>query len=475
MKRVILAQILGMVIFGAGAQAVTRYVALEGLHQWPYTNWATAATNIASAVQASGPGDTVLVTNGIYYLLEAIVVSNGIAVRSVNGAAHTIVDGLHTTSCFRIEHTNTIVSGFTIRNGRTAGDGGGVWCGHGAILEHCVIRDNTITPGGGGDGGGVLCLNARVRDCVIVNNYAADDGGGIQLENDGVAERCWIADNTAADKGGGAVCRRGGTLRNCVLVGNLALCDVGDPVGVGLSGGAVYGRDGAINIVNCTIVSNTAPGWVGGVSIFGGTVNIRNTILHGNPGGNYGANQPISFGFTCTTPLPFGTGNITNAPVFVDAQAGNFRLQAGSPGIDMGNLDAMPDGPDIDGVPRPLDGNADGVAMVDMGAYEFANPLSDTDGDGMSDAAEALAGTDPTDPSSRLAMLDVQATHGTVVIQWMGGAGTPHILERTTVLGADASDWKPLVTNAAPAATLFEYIDEAGDAEAAFYRITVGP
>ena len=70
--------------------------------------------------------------------------------------------------------------------------------------------------------------------------------------------------------------------------------------------------------------------------------------------------------------------------MFVDPDAGDFRLAAGSPCIDLGNNAAVPKGIDIDldGAPRFMDdpdtrdcpqpGADCGIApIVDMGAYEF--------------------------------------------------------------------------------------------------------
>ena len=55
---------------------------------------------------------------------------------------------------------------------------------------------------------------------------------------------------------------------------------------------------------------------------------------------------------------------------------------------------------DLDGIPRPLDGNANGSAIVDMGCYEYMNASADSDGDNMTDGDETIAVTDPTDAGS---------------------------------------------------------------------------
>ncbi len=76
-----------------------------------------------------------------------------------------------------------------------------------------------------------------------------------------------------------------------------------------------------------------------------------------------------------------GASNLLVNPGFVDAAA-NFRLRSDSALIDRGFPGAGSTA-DLDGSPRPNDGNGDGVAVRDIGAFEFQRssappPATDT-------------------------------------------------------------------------------------------------
>ncbi|WP_269542153.1 DUF1800 family protein [Cerasicoccus fimbriatus] len=95
-------------------------------------------------------------------------------------------------------------------------------------------------------------------------------------------------------------------------------------------------------------------------------------------------------------------------------------------------------------------------------------PGGDADGDGMTNLAEAEAGTDPFDPSSNFKVMDVEASGNMLRLDWMGSSGKLYQLEYAPVLGGP---WQPLATFNGQAAAQEAQVDFA--AHPGFFRIVV--
>lgn len=412
----------------------TNYVAKGGSDTPPYDTWAKAASNIQDAVSVCAKGGTVLVSNGTYaaggaemFSSNRVAITNAMTVRSVNGAAQTFILGVPsaTADAMRSAYVcnGATLEGFTLANGRSRVEpmfnigetrGGGLFAESGARIVDCVISNNGALNGGGSYGWGTFerciladnsaassgggALYGYFRNCTIGPDNAADYGAGLSQAE---ADNCGIYSNRASEFGGGMAY---GNARRCHFEGNYATTYSGSV------GGAAY----YASLDNCLVLWNYARS--GGGGTFYGSV--RNCTIRGNdvssgPGGgtygssvdssviyfNYAVSDNNTYGgscsYSCTTPDPGGTGNITDDPQFVNDFLGDYRLMGTSPCIDKGDP-LSTNATDYAGVSRPLDGNADGTNTVDMGAYEFASGAVDADSDGLSDGDEVNNyGTDP--------------------------------------------------------------------------------
>ena len=389
------------------------------------TNQAT----IQAAINAANNGDTVLVAPGTY---AENINFNGkaITVISSGGASVTVIDGNRNGTVVTFNNSETlssVLSGFTIRNGFQDGGFGagititsasptitsnvitgnhsaaaiGVYVNGGSPL----ISNNTITAndqtgaGDGGLGGGGIAVsgtstsasNPQIVNNTITNNSVAagGDGGGISVMyfSSPLIQGNLISGNTAYNDGGGISLN---SYNSPVVSDNLIL---NNNSGSGGSGGglSVFARNGAtVAVVNNTIVGNTAADSSSGVFTTGWAQNatlVNNIVIAaaGQTGvtcNTLWSSVSAIFSFndvyaatgvswTATCDFTSNPGNLSLDPLFIDP-AGNFRLQSSSPAVDAGSNSAPGLPPtDLDGNPRVVDGNGDGNAVVDLGAYEL--------------------------------------------------------------------------------------------------------
>ncbi|TCO07764.1 choice-of-anchor Q domain-containing protein [Natronoflexus pectinivorans] len=211
--------------------------------------------------------------------------------------------------------------------------------------------------------------DATILDGIIVEGGYAnfrsnnnDKGGGLFLSYASpIVRNVWFRNNFSDDDGGAVY----GLNSSSAVFGNILFTnnEAND------DGGAVYSMNSAMRFYNSLFYNNYSNYWGGAIcsnNVSSG-VEIINSIAWNNDArvGNsqfrnvFVSNSIVQGGFT-------GTGNIDTDPLFMDSDNGNFMLKPGSPAIDAGNRDLLPDFLTTDylGLVR-VQGND-----VDMGPFE---------------------------------------------------------------------------------------------------------
>ncbi len=335
------------------ASAATHYVnAANPSPAAPYTDWSTAATNIQDAVDASSPGDTVLVTNGVYQyggrpangfaLTNRVAVTVPIILQSAGGPAVTTIRGYQvpgTTNgpsgvrCVYLANGASL-TGFTLTGGATVAytssypdtSGGGVY----GASSNLVTVSNCVIAGNSAIGSGGAACNATLTSCILSNNQAFDQGGGaiycvitncsiisnsvlggLRLGG-GVANSALVgctltgnSVNTKFSSGGGAA---DSVLLNCALIGNVANVGGGSQGGYAtnctffsnsVSGSACSGGGSSQGTLNgCLLVGNSAVGTSGHGGGTDGS-QLYNCTVTGNSAGQQGGGTYFGVLFNC--------------------------------------------------------------------------------------------------------------------------------------------------------------------------------
>lgn len=261
-----------------------------------------------------------------------------------NGGAAVTVDGAHLDRIFHIlTSADVTLEDLVIQNGQVADLGGGLSSGGNLVLRRVTLINNTA-----GQGGGLAVSSGKTtlyRGLIASNQASANGGGALITNSQLILTNVTVANNTA-------------------------------PSG---AGGGLFNDFAGLTLFNTTVSGNTASDGGGAY----GPVSAKNSVLVGNTGGDCSTavnpsvnSQGYNFLGSCTVG-GVTTGVLTGANPLGAFSGGAFVLNAGSAAIDAGD----PTGCIVDaggatltedqlGNARPKDGNGDGLARCDLGAYE---------------------------------------------------------------------------------------------------------
>ena len=409
------------------------------------------------------------------------------------------------------------------------GSGGGIYSTH----SMPVIQRNTFARNHAKEGAAIYSLHSTpiIRDNLVVSNamyntyplplYQGSASGAITLSlaPDFLIDGNVIQGNIASAGAGIQVSVfRAGRVQNNLFFDNRA----DEPTGIGGMGGGLYcmvstNATQTVAIVNNTFVGNVATtpfGEQGGAIAFtlvppANKLVIANNLIVSNSSGIYQTpTTPMSQALLLNNNLLNRGDNYRNLtagatdshhqPLFDDAANGLFTLRSDSPGIDGGSTNIAPAW-DKDRTPRPLDGDGNGVALPDVGAFETVLATSDSDrdsmrdgwelenllnptvddaardqdGDGLRNADERTAGTNPTQASSSLNLETILPVTGErLTIRWPSVAGRLYAIEVNNGFAWPAA-WQLLEGNLAGTGTVLEWSCPIQDATSRIYRVQV--
>jgi hypothetical protein len=178
--------------------------------------------------------------------------------------------------------------------------GGGLYC-QGAVLNNCIIGQNTATTSGSpsnnlSSGGGIYGADVVLIDCVIRKNAATSTADTLVMRR---------------GEGGGASVGAGAHLVGCTLSGNSATT----------TGGGLYMQDSWIFRVEKSIIVNSTSG--GAVGCFMATTPVFScTDIFANTGGDWAG---------CIAGQVGSSGNFSADPLFCDVANDNYGLDSKSP------------------------------------------------------------------------------------------------------------------------------------------------
>ncbi len=341
------------------------------------------------------------------------------------GVAKLTVDGDSQWYIFNFDGQDNYISGLTLTGGSAQGGaaiqlqqsdaltidscvladnkslGGGaiyIWSSTLTVQNSTISGNEATTSGGGGIyiGGGsrAVLSNVDISGNKAVNSTA---GGGIYIEGSSlIIYKSTISGNGPVNTGGGIYLFNNANsyLENVTISGNSAN-----------AGGGISNASSTLLLTNVTITNNTGSSNGGGIYNSGDVTSI-NTIVSNNPGS--GANceniggtftshgHNIDSGNTCGFDH---AGDLVNTDPLLGPLYNNggdtetHALLLNSPAIDAGNDSGCPSYTDQRGFFRHEDGDGDGNAVCDIGAFEAFTGTVDLPRTGQTSCRDANGNT----------------------------------------------------------------------------------